>query len=480
MSNQSSIKTRYINGVFWGIIEKSASLFTGFIITLVLARILTPADYGLVNMIYIFTILGTVLLDGGFGQAIIQRKSITDSDISSVFYINLFLSIIIYITLYFCAPLIATFYKQPSLVDISRIVFITIPINALCIIQHTLLTKELKVKELTYVSIISSLVSGSVGIFLAYNNYGVWSLVFQTVSYQLVRSIVLWRVSKWRPILSFSVAFIKSIWGFSMNLLGVFTLAAVFQNIYTLLIGRLYNVNDVGYYNQAFRLQSVATSAIMSSVQRVTFPTFSKFQDNLKELKNVYRKVIVVMMSIYFPLMMSLVVIGKDLFIVLLTDKWLPSVPMFCILCIAESLYPLNNMNSAVLKAVGMGRQYFLLSIVNYIILSISILLTFKFGIIVLLTGYAVSAFIRSVISMIVCGRVIKYSLIEQIRDLLPTAFVAAITCGAIYVTTILPIQPIIRLILSIMTGSIVYVVINIAIKSNLYEEILSMIKDRR
>lgn len=480
MPNQSSIKTRYINGVFWGIIEKFVSLFTGFIITLVLARILTPADYGLVNMIYIFTVLGTVLLDGGFGQAIIQRKSITDSEISSVFYINLFLSVIIYITLYFCAPLIATFYKQPSLVGISRVVFITIPINALCIIQHTLLTKELKVRELTCVSIISSLISGGVGIFLAYNNYGVWSLIFQSVSYQLVRSIALWRFSKWRPILKFSVAFIKSIWGFSMNLLGVFTLASIFQNIYPLLIGRLYNVNDVGYYNQAFRLQSVATGAIMSSVQRVTFPAFSKFQDNLEELKNVYRRVIIVMMSIYFPLMMCLVVIAKDLFVVLLTAKWLSSVPMFCILCIAESLYPLNNMNSAVLKAVGKGHQYFLLNIVNYIILSISILLTFKFGIIVLLSGYAVSAIIRSLISMIVCGRVIKYSLIEQISDLLPTAFVAVVTCGVVYITTILPIQSTIRLILSMMVEAVVYIIINVATKSRLYMEILSIIQNRK
>ena len=480
MLNPSSIKTKFINGVMWGIIEKFASLFVGFVITLILARILSPSDYGLINMIYIFTVLGTVLLDGGFGQAIIQRKTLTDGDISSVFYINLMMSAIIYIILYFCAPLIASFYCQPSLVEISRVVFVTIPINALCVIQHTLLTKELKVKELTYVSIISSLVSGSVGILLAYNDYGVWALVFQSVSYQLVRSIVLWGFSKWRPVLIFSASFIKSIFGFSMNLLGVFTLASVFQNIYTLMIGRLYNVNDVGYYNQAFRMQSVATGAIMSSVQRVTFPTFSKFQDNIDELKEVYQRVTVIMMSIYFPLMMCLVIISKDLFVVLLTDKWLPSVPMFCVLCVAESLYPLNNMNSAVLKAVGKGRQYFVLNIVNYIVLSISILLTFKFGIIVLLIGYAVSAFIRSLISMIVCGRVIKYSLIDQIRDLLPTVLVAMITCGFVYITAILPIQPTIRLILSVLTGVIVYIGINVASKSKLYKELLSIIKDRR
>lgn len=479
MTNQPPIKTKFVNGILWGIIEKFASLFTGFIITLVLARILTPADYELVNMIYIFTVLGTVLLDGGFGQAIIQRKSLTDGDISSVFYINLAMSLIIYIVLYNCAHFIADFYSQPSLVEISRVVFITIPINALSVIQHTLLTKELKVKELTYVSILSSLISGCVGIILAYNHYGVWALVFQSVSYQFVRSIALWRFSTWRPILQFNITFIKDIWGFSMNLLGVFTLASIFQNIYTLMIGRLYNVNEVGYYNQAFRVQSVAVAAIMSSVQRVTFPTFSKFQDNLDELRNVYKRVTIIMMSIYFPLMLCLVIIGKDLFHVLLTDKWLPSVPMFCILCVAESLFPLNNMNSAILKAVGKGREYFILNIVNYIILSISILLTFKFSIIILLVGYAVSAFVRSLISMIVCGRVINYSLINQVADLLPIIFITSITCGVVYATTLLSIQPILRLIISVLVGTTVFIGINVVVKSKLYNEMLSLIKKR-
>lgn len=478
MTNQSNIKTKFIKGIIWGVIEKFASLFAGFIITLILARILTPADYGLVNMIYIFTILGTVLLDGGFGQAIIQKKSVTDGDISTVFYLNLLMSVVIYVILFSISPLIARFYRQPSLVAISRVTFITIPINALCLIQHTLLTKELKVKELTYVSIISSLVSGCVGVLLAYSDYGVWSLVFQSVSYQLVRSVALWRFSNWRPVLQFNISFIRDIFGFSMNLLGVFTLAAIFQNIYTLIIGRLYNVNEVGFYNQAFRIQSVAVGAIMSSVQRVTFPTFSKFQDNVEELREVYKRVTIIMMSIYYPLMMSLAVVGEDLFVVLLTEKWLPSVPMFCILCMAESLYPLNSMNSAVIKAVGEGHKYFVLNIVNYIILCMSIVFTFKFGIIVLLVGYAVSAFIRSLISMYVCGKVIRYSLVDQLVDLLPTLFITVVTCGVVYVVTLLPFQPIIRLILSVLIGATVFVGLNVIVKSRLYEEMLSLVKN--
>lgn len=473
MQSDSSIKHKFVNGVLWGIIEKLASLLTGFVITLILARILTPADYGLVNMIYIFTVLGTVLLDGGFGQAIIQRKNISTTDISSVFYINLILSCVIYVILYICAPFIAKFYNQESLINISRVIFLTIPVNAFCIVQHSLLTKELKVKQLTYVSIISAIISGCIGIAMAMNGFGVWALVAQSVAYQLVRAICLWKFSAWRPVWSFSIQFIKSIWGFSMNLLGVFTLASIFQNIYTLLIGKLYNVNDVGYYNQAFRMQTVATGAITSSVQRVAFPTFAAYQDDITHLKNAFRKVTVITMTVYFPIMMALIVISKNLFVVLLSDKWLMSVPMFCLLCVAEAFYPLNNINSSVLKALGKGHKYFVLNLVNYLIITVSIILTYRFGIIMLLCGYAASALIRSIMSMIVCGIEIQYPIKEQLFDLSPAFMIAVLTCSAVFVADCLPLGDAYRLIASIIFGAIVFILSNIVIKTSLYQELL-------
>lgn len=472
---EESIKNKFVKGVIWGVVEKFATLATGFIITLVLARILTPADYGLVNMIYIFTVLGTVLLDGGFGQAIIQRKNVTRLDASSVFYINLALSIVIYIILYFSAPLIASFYRQSSLVLISRIVFITIPISALCIVQHNLLTKDLKVKELTYVSILSSLVSGAIGILLAYCGFGVWSLVYQSVILQLVRTIALWWFSDWRPCFGFSVKFIRSIWNFSMNLLGVFTLASVFQNIYTLIIGRLYNVNEVGYYNQAFRMQSVASSAIMSSIQRVAFPAFAKFQDDYQTLQRTYKRVMLMTMFVYFPFMMCLIVISTELFEVLLTNKWLPSVPMFCLLCIAESLYPLNNINSSVLKAVGKGRDYLVLNIVNYILIIICIIATYKFGIIALLGGYAVSSVLRSLICMAVCGREIKYPVYAQLRDLVPVFIITLLTCLTVFFVTKIPNSEFMKLIISTLTGIVTFIVLNVVMKSQLIYELKAL-----
>ncbi len=477
MDRDATIKAKFINGVIWGIIEKFASLATGFVVTLILARILSPEDYGLVNMIYIFTVLGTVLLDGGFGQALIQRKNITDEDISSVFYINLGLSVLLYGILYLCTPVIADFYHQPSLVAISKVVFLTIPINAFCLIQHTFLTKDLKVKELTYVSIISSIVSGAVGITLAYLDYGVWALVVQTVAYQLVRSVTLWSFSRWRPILRFSIAFIKSIFGFSMSLLGVFTLASVFQNIYTLLIGKLYNVIEVGYYNQAFRMQSIVSTAISSSVERVAFPAFAQFQDDIPALKNAYKKVTLITMSLYFPMMMCLIVISKNLFEVLLTDKWLPAVPLFCLLCMAEAFYPLNKINATVLKALGKGQRYFTLNLLNYGIITISILLTYRYGIYSLLLGYSIAALIRSFTNMIVCGRAIEYSFQSQLMDLAPVFLQTIFICGCAFVGNIMHTEPILQLLVSSVAGGIAFLTVNLLYKSATYYELKRIVK---
>lgn len=262
-----------------------------------------------------------------------------------------------------------------------------------------------------------------------------------------------------------------------MNLLGVFTLASIFQNIYTIIIGKIYNVSDVGYYNQAFRMQTVATSAITSSIQRVAFPAFAAYQDNLANLKNAFRKVTVITMTVYFPIMMALIVVSKNLFEVLLTDKWLMSVPMFCLLCVAEAFYPLNNINSSVLKALGKGHKYFTLNLVNYSVITICIFLTYKFGILILLSGYAISALIRSITSMIICGKEICYSLTEQLKDLKDVFIIAILTCIVVFIADRLPLSNVLCLIISIILGATTFILSNIFLKTSLYQEILRLKK---
>ncbi len=473
------LRNTFISGVVWGTIEKFASLFVGFFITLLLARKLTPTDYGLVNMINIFTVFGMVLIDGGFGQALIQKKNADNKDYSTIFYLNVILSVLIYVILYICAPFIAAFYAQPSLIDISRTIFLLFPINAFCIIQHTLLTKEIKVKQLTIVSLISSVCSGVVGMFFAYKGYGVWALVYQTLSLYVFRCITLWLVNSWRPIMVFSLNTIKEIWKFSVNLLGTFTLAAIFQNIYSVLIGKFFCVTDVGYYNQAFRMESVVTGVATSAIQRVTFPAFANIQDDIDRLREVYKKVINVTMYIHLPIMAGIAAVGYDLFLVLLTEKWLPSVPYFYLLCLASSFYPMHMVNVNVIKALSKGKLYFRLNVIKYMLMTLFIIFTIQRSIMAVLGGYVLATIISSFIITCYCGRQIKYSTMSQLLDLFPIFLITLAMVAAVLLCGNLSFLPHVRLLIEILMGIVVYVILSVIFKLEAFKSLLAIVRNK-
>lgn len=474
-----SLGKSFVSGVIWGTIEKFSSLLIGFVITVLLARKLTPSDYGLVNMIQIFTVFGMVLIDGGFGQALIQKKDANSKDYSTVFYLNIILSIVIYVFLYFFAPCIAEFYRQSALVDISRVVFLLFPINALCIVQHTILTKEMKIRQLTIVSVVASIFSGLVGLYFAYAGYGVWALVYQTLTLHIIRSLTLWCVNKWYPIFVFSFSSIKNIWIFSINLLGTFTLAAVFQNIYTVVIGRYFSLESVGYYNQAFRFESIATGSIAAAVQRVSFPAFAEIQNDKDRLRLAYGKVVGVTMFIHVPIMLGIASIGHDLFYVLLTEKWLSSVPYFYLLCIGSSLYPLHMINVNVIKALGKGKLYFRLNLAKYALMSVFILLTINHSIMMVLLGFVVSTLSGALFITYYCGKEIKYPLTTQLKSLMPIFVLSIVMVGCVLGCRLIDIPKLYRLILEILVGGSVYIFFAFVFKLKAMNQLLEIIKHK-
>ena len=473
------IKKTFIAGVFWGVLEKFSVLFVGFFITILLARKLTPADYGLVNMLYIFTLLANVILDAGFGQALIQKKTVTDQDTSTVFYFNVVFSLFLYGLLYALAPYIAQFYRQPLLTDIARVSFLMIPVNSLCIIQHVLLTKNLKVKELTIVSVSASFVSGVVGVFLAYTGHGVWALVFQGLTLQVVRAMILWTVGGWTPRWVFQLESIRSIWNFSLNILGVGFLSAIFQNIYTVIIGRFYNVNEVGFYNQAQRLESVASTAITSSIQRVSFPAFAALQDNKERLREAFKKVMDLTMYVHLPVMIGVIAVGHDLFLLLLGEKWLPSVPYFELLCIASAMYPLHMINVSVLKGVGLGKLYFRLEAVKRGLIVAFIFLTVRYSIYILLVGYVIATVSSTFLNMYCCGKAVEYKLIDQLKDLLSTLGCNLLMYCSIQLFHLCAFSPMYRLSLDIIGGILIYVLASYLLRVKPFFHLLNIILKR-
>ena len=272
-----SLKKEMVSGVAWLTISKYSALIVQFVVTIIISRILSPEDYGIIGFLYVFLAIGSILLDSGFGQALIQKgKEVKNIDYCSVFYVNVFIGFLLYLVLYFSAPFIAGFYELPEIVTLGRLIFLIIPVTSFGVIHNTMLTKELKFKDISVIGLISGLVSGVLGVFLAYNGYGIYSLVLQVLSLNIIRTLLLIFINKWLPSLEFSKNSIRALLPLSISLLGEGSLIVVFNNIYIIIIGKFYNIIDVGYYNQAKRFAELSSTSLTGVIFFCIFPGISK------------------------------------------------------------------------------------------------------------------------------------------------------------------------------------------------------------
>ncbi len=472
-----SLSQQTISGVFWSALERIGSLGIQFIITIIIARILTPGDYGLIGMLSIFTALGAVILDSGFGQALIRKKEVSQVDYCSVFYTNLVLGVLIYLVLFFCAPLIASFFHSPELKQVSRFVFLVFPINSLGLIHNTIINRNINFKILAKVSVLSALGSGVFGVFFAYLGFGVWTLVYQTILFYTFNTILLWIFNKWRPSLLFSFQAIKSLFAFSMSLMSTGVIIVVFNNIYTLIIGRYYPVAQVGFYSQAKRFQDLPTQTLTGVIQRVTFPVLSIIQDDALRLKAGYQRIIKLTIFLNTPIMLGLIVISHNLFLLLLTEKWLPAVPYFQLLCIYGVLFPLHSINVNILNVRGQGKILLTLEIIRRILLIVAIILTINHGVTILLIGYILSSLVSVLINMHVCGKQINLTLTEQIKDIFPYFLLSALTSYVMYrVGLAINIDLIFTIIIQTTVGIMIYLFLNKLLQLSAYKEIYKII----
>ncbi|MDB3938264.1 lipopolysaccharide biosynthesis protein [Flavobacteriaceae bacterium] len=415
-----TLKNQTVDSVLWSGFEKFTSLFIQMLSTVIIARFISPSDFGLIGMLVVFIAVGNVILGSGFGQALIRKMDATDLDFSSVFYLNLFLGFIIYIILFFLSPNIASFYSQPELEKIAKIAFLVIPINAFGLIQFTLFNKNLDFKSLSKISIISALISGFFGIFLAYKYQNVWALVIQNVLFYLLRTLFLWIVSSWTPLFKFSIYSIKGMFSFSINLLITGLIGSIYNNLYSIVIGKFYAPIELGYYTQADRFQKVPSGSITGVIQSVTFPVLSKIQNKNDILRENYLKIIGIAFLIVSPIMMYLMVISENLFEILLTSKWHQSSIYFKFLCIVGALYPLSSINLNILNIKGKGKLILRLEIVRKAILSVILMITYKYGMMVLMYGLVFYSLCQLILNTYWSGKQISLTLHEQFKDLSP------------------------------------------------------------
>lgn len=425
-----SLKKQVTSGIIWTFGQQFGIQLINFVVSIILARLLLPEEFGLIGMISVFIGVGNALLNAGLTNSLIRSKDLDQGDYSTVFFFNLFSSIIIYVVIYFSAPLIADFYDQPLLTSIVRLYCISFIIAAFMAVQQARMTKNMEFKTQTIISIPSLIVGGGVGITMAYMGYGVWSLVWNQLVTQSVRSIQFWIYSGWQPSLVFDNNKFKEHFSFGYKITLSNLIGKIFDNSYPIIIGRFFAASQVGFYTRAETMKNLPVKNISLALNRVTYPLFSTIQDDNVRLKSVYKKLMKMVVFVVAPVMVFSAVLAEPVFRFLLTEKWLPAVPYFQILCVAGILYPVHMYNLNVLTVKGRSDILLKLTIIKNALLTLAIIIGVQFGIFGLLYAQVILSLVSFFINAFYTDKFIDYSAFEQTRDLIPIV-ILSIAAGA-------------------------------------------------
>jgi len=423
-----SLKQKTISGIAWTLGQQVGVQGINFFVQILLARLLVPADCGLIAMVQVFMTIGAALMDGGMTSSLIRTKNADNRDYSTVFYMNMMASILIYGIVFFAAPLIASFFDQPLLTLLVRVYTLSFVIQALVGVQTTKLTKEMNFKLQMYMQLPSTLIGGIVGVVLAYQNYGVWSLVWMQLIMSFLFMIQHWFWSDWKPTLLFDKVKLKEHLGFGYKLTLSTLLTTLYSESYTIIIGKFFPMNQLGFYKQAKTLSMFPVSNLTKALQKVTYPVFSELQDDNKKLREVFKKITSMVFFIVTPVMLFLAIEAKPIINLVLTEKWLPAVPFFQILCISSLFYPLSMYNLNIILAKGRSDLHFKLEILKKGLSIIVLVSSIPFGITGIVIASGISMLIHAVVNSIFSGKLIGYPVIEQFKQFMPILSIGLVT----------------------------------------------------
>ena len=474
-----SLKNKSVLGVFWTFINFLLSRGIGFFSTIVLARILSPEDFGLLGIIMIFMGIGTTLLDSGLSQSLIRSNDVDEVDYATIFYTNVGLSIFLYLLIFILSPYIAIFYEIEILTIIIRVYCIGFLISSTSAVQTAILTREMEFKKMTTYQIPATVISIFLGVFLAFLGFGIWSLIMMFLINQLIRSIVFWYKSKWKPALVFDIKKLRKHFNFGYKLTLSGLLNTIYNNIYNVIFGKYYTLNILGFYERSYTFQHYITATVTDIIANVSYPLLSKIQDDRKKMIEVFKKIIKITFFILCPIMLGIIPVANPLFEFLLGEKWIAAVPFFQILCLSGLLYPLHFLNINLLKVLGRSDLFLKIEIYKKIVGVIVILLLFKFGINGLLASILITSFIGFFINTYYTQKLIRYGALKQTLDLLPTIILSIISTGVIFFFS--NIFPEFNLLLQILIpsffGAVFFIICSLILKLSPMIEILQITK---
>lgn len=475
--SEQSLKQQTVRGVGWSFADSMLGQGITFLVGLVLARLLSPDEYGLIGIITIFITIFNFIVDSGFTNALIRKNDATDNDYNTMFIVNMCVSIVLFGLMYIGAPLVAEFFQRPELTDLCRVMGIVVIINALSLVQNTILTKRLDFKTRTKASFISSVTSGVVGIAMAYSGYGVWALVGQQIVKQLLNTLLLWLYIHWIPKFTFSVSSFREMWGFGWKLLVSGIIDQAWSQIYQVVIGKCYTPATLGQYTRAQQFGAICSSNLTAIVQRVSYPALSKLQDDRQRLKLGYQKVIKTTMLVTFTLMLGLAGCAKSLIVVLIGEQWLECVPYLQIMTFYMMLYPLHALNLNMLQVQGRSDLFLRLEIIKKCIAVGPILLGVFVNIYYMLIGSVITSFISLYLNAYYSGPFLKYSIREQIKDVLPSLLMALSMFIILFALSFIPLSPFIMLPFQLIIGAVFTLAICEIRKPEEYIEIKTIAK---
>lgn len=474
---ERELKTKVLTGLVWTFSERILAQLVSFVVSVIIARLLVPEAYGTVTMVTVFINIANVFVSNGLGESLVQKKDSDETDFSTMFYCSLALALALYIILFIGAPYIAGFYDNELLIPVLRVLAIKLPISAISTIQHAYVSKHMIFKKFFFSTLWGTLISGVIGILMAYTGFGVWALVAQYLINTTIDTIVLFITVPWRPRLLFSKASAITLGKYGTELMLTGLIQEVYTQLRSLIIGKVYSSSDLAYYNKGNQFPSLIITNVDTAIGRVVFPAMTQSKDDKGKLKEVGRRAMKTASYIIFPLMAGLFVVARPLVIVLLTEKWIGAVAFLQIGCISFATVPVQTTNWQIIKATGRGDICLKLETLKKIIGVVLILCTMNISV----TAVAISAVAVSFVSMIINilpnKKLIGYSIWEQIKDLMPAFIGSMLMAVAVYCMSFLPVSNLVLLFLQVIIGALVYILYSIIFRVDSFMYLFDTVK---
>lgn len=478
MQNLSSINV--IKNFFWRIGESSGAQLVSFLVSIVLARLLAPEDYGVIALVTVFTSILQVFVDSGLGTALVQKKNADEADFSSVFYFNVLVCLTLYAGMFVAAPAIAKFYDNPIYIPLVRVLSLTLVISGLKNIQQAYVYRHMIFKRFFFSTLGGTIASAILGILMAYAGFGVWALAAQYVSNTAIDTLILWITVPWRPKKRFSWTKLKSLLSYGWKLLVSALLDTGYTSLWNLLIGKVYSSADLSFYDQGSKYPKAIIGTISNSIDSVLLPTMSIVQDDRAQIKSMTRRSIVTSVYVMAPLMMGLAGCAEPLVSLILTDKWLPCVPYMRIFCITYMFWPVHSANLNAIKAMGRSDLFLRLEILKKIIGIGLLLCTMRISVMAMACSLLISSVTSQIINSYPNWKLLNYRYLEQLRDILPSILLAVIMAVAVGAVPLLGYGNVLTLCIQIPLGAVIYVAGSAIFRLESFRYLLNMIEDRR